>query len=158
MAFCANCGAAVTEGASFCPSCGARVGAGPQTAGPQQPAAPMTPNAAAALSYLPYAGFIIGIIFLVIEPYRRDPFVRFHAFQSIFLSAAAAIAWIIWSDVFSLPFFASFGIVWNTLGLMWGLLRVACLLIWLFMMYKAYRNERYLLPWIGPLAAKQAGE
>lgn len=28
---------------------------------------------------------------------------------------------------------------------------------WLFVMYKAYANERYEVPFIGPLAARQAG-
>lgn len=115
----------------------------------------MTSNVAAALSYL--LGFITGIIFLVIEPYRRDPFVRFHAFQSIFLSAALVIISIIWSTVFGALFFASFGILWSFLGLIWILIRIAFFVLWLLMMYKAYNNERFLLPFIGPIAAKQAG-
>jgi len=28
--------------------------------------------------------------------------------------------------------------------------------LWLFMMYKAYNNEKFVLPIIGPLAEKQA--
>ena len=35
----------------------------------------MSVNAAGALAYL--AGFITGILFLVIDPYKKDPFVRF---------------------------------------------------------------------------------
>ena len=157
MAFCASCGASLNEGVAFCPSCGAAAGATPSatTPGPAATAAPMTSNVAAALSYL--LGFITGIIFLVIEPYRRDLFVRFHAFQSIFLSAAMAIIWIIWGAVFGALFFASLGILWSFLSLVWVLLRLAFFLVWLFMMYKAYNNERFPLPFIGPLAAKQAG-
>lgn len=157
MAFCAKCGASLTEGAAFCPSCGAATGATPPatTPVPATTAAPMTSNVAAALSYL--LGFITGIIFLVIEPYRRDPFVRFHAFQSIFLSAAMAIIWIIWGAVFGALFFASLGILWSFLSLIWVLLRLTFFLVWLLMMYKAYNNERFLLPFIGPIAARQAG-
>jgi uncharacterized membrane protein len=44
----------------------------------------MSPNVAGALAYP--LGFITGILFLKIDPYKYDPFVRFHAFQSIFLS------------------------------------------------------------------------
>ncbi len=40
----------------------------------------------AALSYL--LGFITGLIFLYVEPYNEDPFVRFHARQSIGFSVA----------------------------------------------------------------------
>ncbi len=115
----------------------------------------MTSNVAGALSYL--LGFITGIIFLVIEPYRRDSFVRFHAFQSIFLSATLVILSIIWSAVFGALFFASLGILWSLLALIWVVIRIAFFVLWLFMMYKAYSNERFMLPWIGPLAAKQAG-
>src|SRR5215475_1186409 len=42
----------------------------------------------AALSYL--LGFITGIVFLFVEPYAKDDFVRFHARQSIVFS----VAWI----------------------------------------------------------------
>jgi len=156
MVFCAKCGASLSEGAAFCPSCGAAVGAAPPAAEPPgAAAAPMSSNVAAALSYL--LGFITGIIFLVIEPYRRDPFVRFHAFQSIFLSAALVIVSIIWSSVFGALFFASLGILWSFLGLIWILIRLAFFVLWLLMMYKAYNKERFLLPFIGPIAAKQAG-
>ena len=157
MAFCASCGASLNEGVAFCPSCGAAAGAttSATTPGPAATAAPMTSNVAAALSYL--LGFITGIIFLVIEPYRRDSFVRFHAFQSIFLSAAVVIISIVWSAVFGALFFASFGILWSFLALVWVLLRIAFFVLWLLMMYKAYSKERFLLPFIGPLAARQAG-
>lgn len=161
MAFCAKCGASLNEGSAFCPSCGAAVGAAspattsPAATPPGAVAAPMSSNVAAALSYL--LGFITGIIFLVIEPYRRDPFVRFHAFQSIFLSAALVILSIIWSTVFGALFFASFGILWSFLALVWVLIRIAFFVLWLLMMYKAYNKERFLLPFIGPIAAKQAG-
>ncbi|HEV2418667.1 MAG TPA: zinc-ribbon domain-containing protein, partial [Terriglobia bacterium] len=90
MAFCPKCGTQVDAGAAFCKSCGASTGGlwSGGAAAPPPPGAgstPMTSNVAALLTYI--LGFITGIIFLVIEPYKRDPFVRFHAFQSIFLSA-----------------------------------------------------------------------
>ena len=56
------------------------------------PSAGMTNNVAACLSYL--FGWITGLIFLVIEPYKNDKFVRFHAFQSIFLSVGVFAVWI----------------------------------------------------------------
>ena len=62
-------------------------GGGP---GPQYPPPPpppsagqgLTSNAAAAISYIT---FIPAVLFLVLEPYNRDRFVRFHAWQSIAL-------------------------------------------------------------------------
>ena len=40
----------------------------------------------AALTYL--AGFVTGIVFLVLDPYKSNSFIRFHAFQSIFFNVA----------------------------------------------------------------------
>lgn len=110
---------------------------------------------AGALAYL--AGFITGIIFLVIEPYKRDSFVRFHAFQSIFLSVAYVVVFMIWGAFSGALAVMSLGVLWSLIVLVWLLLRLAFFLLWLFMMYKAYNKERYELPFIGPIAAKQAG-
>ena len=48
-------------------------------------------NLAAALSYL--VGFVTGIIFLLVE--KDNKFVRFHAMQSILLSAGFTVLWIV---------------------------------------------------------------
>src|ERR1700691_3537925 len=111
MTYCSKCGVSLGEGASFCPSCGTQVvNAAPPTGsspgGPPPAWAPvsgpqstgMTSNVAAALAYV--VGFITGIIFLAIAPYNKDPFVRFHAFQSIFLSIAYIAFSIVWGVIF----------------------------------------------------------
>ena len=102
MAFCAKCGAQLNAGSGFCAACGAAVASqsvtpsGAATAPAQSsagaPSAGMTNNVAGCLSYL--VGWVTGLIFLVIEPYKNDKFVRFHAFQSIFLSIAVFAIWI----------------------------------------------------------------
>ncbi len=61
------------------------------------PAAGLTPNVAGALTYL--VGAITGILFLVIDPFKTDRFVRFHAFQSIFFNLAWIAFWIVWTIV-----------------------------------------------------------
>jgi len=114
----------------------------------------MTPNVAGALAYV--LGLITGIVFLVIEPHKDDKFVRFHAFQSIFFHVGAIVFWIVWV-VFSamLGYFIGFLAV-----AMWGLgmlIGLGILGLWIFCMYKAYNNERFMIPFIGNLAAKQAG-
>ena len=43
-------------------------------------------NMIAALAYL--LGFVTGLIFLYLEPYNQDEFIRFHARQSIGFSVA----------------------------------------------------------------------
>jgi uncharacterized membrane protein len=147
-AFCGACGTNVANAASGAPMVNPVPVSGPQASG-------LTSNVAGALSYL--AGFITGIIFLAIDPYKNDSFVRFHAFQSIFLSVAYIAFSIVWGIIFGTLFLASLGFLWSMIALISSLIRLAFLLLWLFMMYKAYNNERYLLPIIGPMAAQKAG-
>src|ERR1044071_8295349 len=107
MAFCSSCGA---EGqGKFCPGCGRPMGgAAPASSSPPSggsytagfsasaPAA-IEENVVAALCYL--VGVLTGILFLVIEPYNRNPVIRFHAFQSIFSWIAAIVTGMVLSTV-----------------------------------------------------------
>ena len=163
MAFCASCGAEVQG--KFCAKCGAPSGAatGGASAGPPPPATPYTPapaasagieeNVAAALCYL--LGVLTGILFLVIEPYNRNRVIRFHAFQSIFTWIAAIVIGMVLSTV-SYVFVAVPFIGWLVYILLWTAFSLGVLALWLFLMYKAYNKERYVLPVIGPWAEKQA--
>jgi uncharacterized membrane protein len=159
MTYCAKCGASLNQGAAFCTACGTHApgGAAPQPTAPPPPIvlSGLDPNIAAALSYL--LGLITGVIFLSIAPGNKNPFVRFHAFQSIFLSVAYIVFFIIWGSLFSTLAWVDTGFLWSMIGVVGSLVRLAFFLLWLFLMYKAYNNERYSLPVIGPLAAKQAG-
>jgi uncharacterized membrane protein len=156
MPFCAKCGTSLSDGAGFCNNCGAQAGAGtppPAYTGPGSQSAPLSSNVIGALAYL--AGFITGIVFLLIAPYNKDPFIRFHAFQSIFLSIAYFLVSVVLGIVFGMSFIVSMGLVSTLLSLILTLVRLVFLLVWLFMMYKAYNNERFELPIIGPMAASK---
>jgi uncharacterized membrane protein len=155
MPFCAKCGTSVNDGAGFCNTCGAPVGGAvppPGYSGPQAP--PLSSNIIGALAYL--GGFVTGIIFLAVAPYNKDPFVRFHAFQSIFLSLAYFAFSIVWGIIFGVSFAIGMGLFGSLLSVSLTLVRAAFVLLWFFMMFKAYNNERYSLPIIGPLAASKA--
>lgn len=99
----------------------------------------LEPNIAAMLSYL--LGFITGIIFLVIE--KNDKFVRFHALQSIIVSGAlflvsTVLGWIPiigWLIVF---FLGPIGFI-----------------IWILLLYKAYKGQWYEFPIAGKIAKEQ---
>jgi len=164
MAFCVKCGAQLGEGTSFCPACGSPAGsaaggpAAPVAGGAAAPAVSstaMSSNVAGLLTYI--LGFITGIIFLVIEPYKYDKFVRFHAFQSIFFNVALVVFWIAYTILGSILGLVSLGFLTVVLGLVGLLITLAILAYWIFLMYKAYNREMYKIPFIGDLAAKQVG-
>jgi uncharacterized membrane protein len=145
MPFCATCGSTV-EG-QFCAKCGSRVGAAPAAgSGPtMQAQSAMADNVASALCYV--LGLITGIIFLVLTPYNRNPAVRFHAFQSIFLNVACVVASII------------LNVILNMLHL-WELdplISLGILAIFIYMLIMTYQGKNVVLPVIGPIAQQQAG-
>jgi len=139
MAFCQSCGSPV-EG-KFCAKCGAAAGSG---AGPQHiDATGLTDNVASALCYIP----IVGLVFLLIEPYNHNKLIRFHAFQSLFLLGATIVLNIAVESISS--------IFWSFWGL-YALVKVAFFFVWVFLIIKALKGEKIVLPIIGPLAEKQA--
>ena len=158
MATCASCGATLAPDVAFCGNCGKAVGAvNPmaQTSPASSAGAGSTPlaaNVAGALAYV--LGFITGILFLALEPYKNDRFVRFHAMQSILFSAAVvafSILWVIlWGILFSISI--SLALVAVPLRL---LISLAIFAYWLFLMYQAYIQKEYRIPYIGDIAAKQ---
>ncbi|MEO7144934.1 MAG: hypothetical protein ABI165_15665 [Bryobacteraceae bacterium] len=155
MAYCVTCGGVLTEPAGPCAACGAGSAADTNAAAVTPAPVGLTSNAAAALSYS--LGALTGVLFLVMDPYKRDPFVRFHAFQSLFFNLAWAILWMVWMPITMILTAVSVGV----LGLVFLPLDLALLAagvgLWLFLIYKAYSNRFYVAPVIGKFAARQAG-
>jgi uncharacterized membrane protein len=164
--FCSNCGTQVPG--SFCPNCGTPVAAGPvnpdiphPSAGYAPPAqvvgtGGLEPHVASALCYAPFTiGLICSVLFLVIAPYNQNKFVRFSAFQSLFLHLALFVLFIALSmihlflvaliHVLSLLFIPLYPLLW-----------LAIIVLFLFLMYKSFNNQQVNLPFIGNLAQKQA--
>jgi uncharacterized membrane protein len=155
MAMCGTCGATLTGNGAYCSSCGMPVMGAARPSGDLVRAPESTDlgsNVAGALAYL--LGFISGIIVLKIQPYNQNPFVRFHAFQSIFLNISAILLFIVLGAL-SIPLEPGF--LWSTIALAKFLLTGAVGLLYLFMMYKALRGQLFSLPFIGPMAATRAG-
>ena len=82
------------------------------------------------------------IVYFLYEPGNR--FVRFHAMQSILLTAALAL---VGAVVLLVPLIGK--------GL-FAMAAVGFVLVWLLAMWKALKHETYLLPFIGELARAQA--
>lgn len=154
MAFCPNCGKEVAAEARFCPNCGATnsqmpansptmmTGPAPVMSTPGTQSG-LQPNIAGVLCYA--LGWITGLIFYFIE---RDRFVRFHAVQSIIVFGAIQIAQMV---LFRLLWAVR---LWTIAGLFNTVLWLAEFGLWLFLMFKAYNNERFKLPYAGDLAEK----
>ena len=119
------------------------------------PQSGLTDNAAGAIAYIT---FIPAIIFLAIPPYNTSPFVRFHAWQSIFLNIAAfvvGVAFAIFAGV------AAAFLPWGLYGMvhMVGLLiDLLWFILWLVCVMKAVNGGKFVIPVIGPLAEQQANK
>ena len=102
-------------------------------------------NVAGLLAYL----FVPAIVFLVVEPYNKKPFIRFHSFQSIFLALA-------WFAVDVVVGFVLVPFMWMFAHMLLSLLGLVMFVLWLFLMFKACQGQMFKLPVIGDLAVKQA--
>jgi uncharacterized membrane protein len=112
----------------------------------------LSDNAAGAIAYLT---IIPAIVFLVVEPFNKKSYVRFHSFQCIFLCVAAIVLDIAFGILLTivtmmmpLAFFGVF--LWPLVNLFWLAVVVICIV-------NAYQGKRFKLPIIGNLAEKQAG-
>ena len=170
MSSCHSCGTALAEDTRFCQTCGSPTERpdGPSISAveklaavavmsPSGPTGPQTmdTNVVGALTYL--AGFITGVIFLVLDPYKSNSFVRFHAFQSIFFNVAWIGFWIVWMILSAVltPLTAGvFGLIALPLMLIFSLAGFG---IWAFLMYQAYQQKLFKLPVVGKVAAQHAG-
>jgi len=168
MSFCQSCGTALVADTRFCQSCGSStslsegvsvatsegtVVAMPSSGNIEQKT--IDTNLVGALAYL--AGLITGIIFLVLDPYKSNSFVRFHAFQSIFFNIAWVTFWIFWMIISAVltPLTAGvFGLIAVPLMLIFTLAGFG---IWIFLMYEAYQQTLFKLPIVGKFAAEHAG-
>ena len=109
---------------------------------PQAAQSGLSDNAAGALAYVT---IIPAIIFLLIEPYNRNSYVRFHSWQCIFLCIASIV-------------FHVAAILIPVAGLFLSpLVTLVFLVLWIIALVKALKGERFQLPVIGKFAAQQAG-
>jgi uncharacterized membrane protein len=113
------------------------------SATPQPVQSGLSTNAAGALAYVT---IIPAIIFLIIEPYNKNSFVRFHAWQSIFLGIA----------MFAVDMVLSFIPIVGWFFLL-PLAMLGFLVLWVICLVKALKGERFKLPLIGNFAEQQAG-
>ena len=113
--------------------------AGGRSSSGDEPTTGLQPNVAGALAYL----WITAIVFLLLEPYNRDRFVRFHSFQALFLGLAAVAGHVVLSII---PILG-----WMLMPV-WSLLIVALAVV---AALKAHQNQTWQMPVIGRFAQEQ---
>jgi len=137
---CPSCNTETGSNATFCPHCGANTVTGAAAAVPAQQGG-LSETAAGAIAYIT---IIPAIIFLAMEPYNRSSFVRFHAWQSIFFGVAVAVIHTILAVI---PIVGWLLLAPVSLGF---------LILWIFVIFKASKGERFKIPFIGNFAEQQA--
>jgi uncharacterized membrane protein len=97
-------------------------------------------NVAAALAY--GLGWITGVALLLTE--RDNRFVRFHAMQSTIVFLALSVACIVLQSI-------------PILGMLVAVFLVipASAVLWLVLIYRAYRGDWFKLPIAGPMAEQR---
>jgi uncharacterized membrane protein len=108
----------------------------------------LSDNNAGGIAYLT---IIPAIAFLIVEPFKRNSFIRFHAWQSIFFFVGWAVIEILAGVVQNLVPSS----VFLTLTLL-QLVGLALFVVWLIALVSAVNGKRLKLPIIGNLAEKQA--
>lgn len=108
----------------------------------------LSDNAAAGIAYIT---IIPAIVFLIVEPFKKSSYVRFHAWQSIYFFVACAVIDILVGLVQNIVPSAAF----LTLTVL-QLVNRALLVVWILVFVSAFGGKRLKLPLIGGLAEKQA--
>jgi uncharacterized membrane protein len=146
VAFCKSCGQDIGT-ANFCPKCGASQSAAAASAAPAAPplaasSEGLAENVAGLLCYA--FGWVTGLIFLLID---KRPWVKFHAAQSIAVFGGLTIIRI--------------GLLFMSHLLGWavfGLIGLVSVVLWIFLMVKAYQHETIRIPIAADIADSLAGK
>ncbi|HTP69763.1 MAG TPA: DUF4870 domain-containing protein [Dongiaceae bacterium] len=145
MAFCKSCGQDIGN-ANFCPKCGASQSAAVAPAPVATSTDGVQENVAGLLCYLPAVGWVIALVFFLID---KRPFVKFHAVQSLAFHVALIVIYAglgIFLGMLHFIHFFFFG------AFLYPVLWLGSFIVLILMMVKAYGHEKYKLPVIGDFA------
>ena len=150
---CPECAATMPETAAFCPGCGRDM----------QPAEQLVERAQGAVGGMPrtiagalaYCTLLPAILFFLVDPYRKDRFVRFHSFQCIGFSLCALVAGAGLRVAGVLLFFVP--LLGHLMVLLLSMVvSLGFFVLWVVLIVKALQGEMLKLPLIGDFAEQQA--
>ncbi|HTA48363.1 MAG TPA: hypothetical protein VK930_02830 [Verrucomicrobiae bacterium] len=144
---CLHCAAEMPDAAAYCPGCGRAM----QPVERAQGMVGILPETlAGALAYF----FLPAIAFLLIEPYKKNRFVRFHSFQCLgfFLVGVVVVATlrVLGFFLFFVPVIGH-ALVW----LVSMVVALAFFMVWVVLIVKALQGEMFKLPLVGEFAEQQ---
>jgi uncharacterized membrane protein len=109
-------------------------------------------NLAGALAYFT---FLPAIVFLLLQPYRKNRFVRFHALQCLLFTVAtiliALLLWLASLALFAVPVLGPLLVV-----LVAAVATLAAIFAWLVLVIKAFQGATYKLALVGEFAEQYA--
>ena len=116
---------------------------------PEPKSSTFSDNSAGAIAYIT---FLPAVAFLILVPYKKSPFVRFHAWQSVYLNFLTLV--VSYALSYVLSWFGAPG-VFLAVPTIW-LIALFWLLVWAFCAVSAFSGKRIKLPILGVLAERQA--
>ncbi len=138
------------DSAAFCPGCGRAMYVTPPARGN---VGVFPEKIAGALAYLT---FVPAVVLLLVQPYNKNRFVRFHALQCLWFWAAGVVLGIAFK-LASLILFIIPALGPLLVTLIAAVLFLGVLVVWVVLLVKALGGEAFKLPWIGDLAERRAG-
>lgn len=149
LCLCPDCGAEMPETAAFCPGCGRPMLFASRA---EASVGVLHENFAGALAYLT---FVPAILFLILEPYKQNRFVRFHSVQCLLLWLAGVLLTIVVKLttilLLLIPVAGPLLVI-----LISVLATLAAAVIWLVLVVKALQGEMYRFPVLGDFAERCA--
>ena len=148
---CPDCATQMPGGVRFCPGCGRSMQVITRA---QDKVGMLSENLAGALAYFT---ILPAILFLFVEPYRKNIFVRFHALQCFLYTAAIVLLGVALrlTDyvLFVIPVLGPLLVV-----VIDAVAALAAILLWCVLVAKAWRGETFKIPLLGDFAERYAGE
>jgi len=146
---CPDCAAQMPDTAAFCPGCGRAMRPIERARG----VVGVLPETVAGA--LAYCTIIPAIIFLLVQPYNKNRFVRFHSFQCIGLCLVGVVIGAALRVAGTLLFFIPL-LGHLLVALVSMVVSLGLFVIWIVLMVKALQGEMFKLPVVGDFAEKQA--
>lgn len=142
---CPDCAAQMPDEAGYCPGCGRAMKETPRATGK---VGVLSENIAGALAYFT---LVPAIIFLVVEPFKNNRFVRFHSIQCLlFWVAGAVVAAMLRLAALVVSLIPVLGPLIMVLALAVAVLAFA--ITWLVLAIKALQGHIFELPILGGIA------